>query len=104
MMQATHGTALSPTAVLLTGTLDRRSAEATRPVIVNAIDQATPGTEVIVDLGSISYVDSCGLGMLLAAHRRAERRGCRLVLRAPSPGLVRAIATTKLNRVLHLSR
>ncbi len=88
----------------LTGTLDRRSAEDTRPMLFGAIDRTCPGADVVVDLGQVTYVDLCGLGMLLAAHRRAARAGCRLVLRSPGPGLVRAVAVTKLNRILCLSR
>ena len=100
-------TAMQPSDVAslyLSGTLDRRSAECTRPILFGAIDRTKPGADVVVDLGHVTYVDSCGLGMLLAAHRRAARAGSRLVLRSPGPGLVRAVAVTKLNRVLCLSR
>jgi len=91
-------------ALELTGTLDRRSAEGTRPILFGAVDRTRPGADVVVDLSQVTYVDSCGLGILLAAHRRAARAGSRLVLRSPGPGLVRAVAVTKLNRVLCLSR
>lgn len=93
-----------PAALELAGTLDRRSAERTRPILFGAIDGTRAGLDVVVDLGQVTYVDSCGLGMLLAAHRRAAAGGCRLVLRSPGPGLVRAVAVTRLNRVLCLSR
>ncbi len=91
-------------AVVLDGTIDRRSAEYVRPMLVDAIDRADEGNDVVVDIADVTYVDTCGLGMLLAAHRRAARKGCRLVLRSPSPGLVRAVAVTKLSRVLNLTR
>jgi anti-sigma B factor antagonist len=90
--------------VRLSGTLDRRSAERVRPIVVAAVDATGPGRDLVLDLSDVSYVDSCGLGLLLAAHRRAAAAGCRLILRAPGPGLVRAIAVTRLNRVLHLAR
>jgi len=80
----------------LTGTLDRRSAERTRPILFGAIDRASPGADIVVDLARVGHVDSCGLGMLLAAHRRAAAGGCRLVLRSPGPGLVRAVTVTKI--------
>jgi anti-anti-sigma factor len=96
---ATHEVTLE-----LTGTLDRRSAESTRPVLFAAIADTTSGTDVIVDLARVTHVDACGLGLLLAAHRRAAAGGSRLVLRSPGPGLVHAVAVTKLSRVLHLSR
>jgi anti-sigma B factor antagonist len=98
------GAIREPAALELTGTLDRRSAERTRPILFAAIDRTTAGLDVVVDLGQVTHVDSCGLGMLLAGHRRAAAGGCRLVLRSPGPGLVRAVAVTKLNRVLCLSR
>jgi len=86
--------------IVLTGTLDRRTAERVRPLIAAAIDAAGSDCDVVIDLGQVGYVDSCGLGLLLAAHRRAAAAGCRLILRSPNPGLVRAVAVTKLNRIL----
>jgi anti-sigma B factor antagonist len=88
----------------LSGTLDRRTTEQVRPLIVAAIDAARPGRDVVLDLAHVTHVDSCGLGLLLAAHRRAAAGSCRLVLRSPGPGLARAVAVTKLNRVLCVVR
>lgn len=103
-MLTTRQAAVETTALDLTGTLDRRSAERTRPLLFDVIDRTVPGADVVVDLAQVTHVDSCGLGLLLAAHRRAAALGCRLVLRSPGPGLVRAVAVTKLSRVLVLAR
>jgi anti-sigma B factor antagonist len=35
---------------------------------------------IVLDLRELSFMDSCGLGRLLAARRRARRDGRRLVL------------------------
>ena len=49
-------------------------------------------------------IDAAGLGMLTAAHLRAERAGHRLVLRNCSDEVRRVLAVTHLNRVLHIDR
>jgi anti-anti-sigma factor len=51
-------------ALELSGTLDRRSAEATRPILFDAIDRTCTGRDVVVDLALVTYIDACGLGML----------------------------------------
>ena len=49
-------------------------------------------------------IDAAGLGMLTAAHLRAQRAGHHLVLRNCSDDVRRVLAVTHLNRVLHIDR
>ena len=56
---------------------------------------APPGAQVL---------DAAGLGMLVAAHRRAGRSGRRLVLRSVPPPVGRVLAMTRLHRVLNVER
>ena len=55
-------------------------------------------------MGALEIIDAAGLGMLTAAHLRAERAGQRLVLRNCSNEIRRVLAVTRLNRVLHVDR
>jgi anti-anti-sigma factor len=87
----------------LDGVLDRRSVECVRARLVEALDHTSCGHDLVVDISAVTHVDSCGLGVLVAVHSRANRQGKRLVLRAPRPGLVRLLAVTRLGRVLHLA-
>lgn len=60
--------------------------------------------DVAVDMGDLEIIDAAGLGMLTAAHLRAERSGHRLVLRNCSKELRRVLAVTRLNRLLFIER
>jgi anti-anti-sigma factor len=59
-----------------------------------------PSSEVRLDMGAVSFVDSCGLRGLLAAQAYLEGRGCRLRLLRPSGQLSRIIEITSLGHVL----
>jgi anti-sigma B factor antagonist len=50
-----------------------------------------------VDLSGVSFLDSSGLQVLLAAHKRARDGGRRLVLVAPSPTVRRLFEITGLD-------
>lgn len=65
-----------------------------------AIDGASG--DLVLDLGDVDVLDAAGLGMLVAAHRRASRRGQRLVLRSVPGSVARVLAMTRLHRVLHI--
>jgi anti-anti-sigma factor len=49
-------------------------------------------------------IDAAGLGMLTAAHLRAERAGRHVVLRHVPDDVRRVFAVTHLNRVFHIDR
>ena len=68
-----------------------------------AIDAAPTG-DVVVDASGVEMVDVAGLGVLVAAHRRARQAGRRLVLCDPQPRIMRLLAVTRLHRVLNLER
>lgn len=60
--------------------------------------------DLIVDVGQVTVLDAAGLGMLVAAHRRASRAGRRLVLRSVPASVGRVLAMTRLYRVLNVER
>ncbi|HVQ89031.1 MAG TPA: STAS domain-containing protein [Actinomycetes bacterium] len=68
-----------------------------------AIDSAVD-PDVLVDASAVETVDVAGLGVLVAAHRRAKQAGLRLVLCDVQPRIVRLLAVTRLHRVLVLDR
>ena len=92
-----------PGAVLaLVGRLDVHAAADVRLALVDAL---AAGTGVLqVDLDAVTAVDATGLGVLVGAHRRAGRAGRVLVLRDPSPAVVRVLFLTRLERVLQVER
>jgi anti-anti-sigma factor len=86
--------------VILTGRIDVHTVAEVRSALHAAVD-AGQG-DLMVDVSGVELVDATGLGMLVAAHRRAVARGRRMVLRDPSPRLARILRATRLHRVLSL--
>jgi stage II sporulation protein AA (anti-sigma F factor antagonist) len=48
----------------------------------------------VVDLSGLHFIDSSGLGCLLAHDDRVRREGGELVLRGPGPALMRVFEVT----------
>ncbi|MEJ7707391.1 MAG: STAS domain-containing protein [Nocardioidaceae bacterium] len=82
--------------------LDVRNVGDVRAKINVLLDRATG--DVTLDCTDVELIDAAGLGMLTAAHLRAERSGHRLILRNCSKEIRRVLAVTHLNRVLHIDR
>lgn len=85
--------------LVLDADLDHVSAADVRQELHAAIDRAE--ADLVIDLRQVRAVDA-GLGLLLGAHRRADRAGRRLVLREVPPTLGRLLLRTRLHRILHV--
>ncbi|MEO6122641.1 MAG: STAS domain-containing protein [Ilumatobacteraceae bacterium] len=64
------------------------------PLLDTAIMRLEGHQPVVIDLAAVEFIDSSGLRSLLAASRRAEGRGTRVVLRQPSAGVMRLLSIT----------
>lgn len=82
--------------------LDVRNVARVRAELHAALETG-PG-DFVLDMGSVEGIDAAGLGMLTAAHLRAERDGRHLVLRNCSADLRRVFAVTRLSRILNIER
>ena len=82
--------------------LDVRNVAHVRTELNGALDR--PEGDVIVDMRDVNMIDAAGLGMLTAAHLRAERAGRHVILRHCSDDIRRVFALTHLNRILHIDR
>lgn len=79
----------------LTGELDPHTAPVLRSVLEA---QVSDGTRTLVfDLSGLSFVDSSGLRVIIAAHHEMAARGGRLVLRSPSDMTRRILEITRLS-------
>lgn len=74
----------------------------TSPQLQERLDAMDAGGTVTVDLAPTTFIDSSGLRVLVAAHKRLGRGGGRLVLRAPSEAVVRLLEVTGLDAELHV--
>ena len=78
--------------VALRGELDLEHAY-TFDEELKRVEGARPSC-LVLDLRGLSFLDSCGLARLLAAHRRAKRERRRLLLVRGGPAVSRLLAIT----------
>ena len=88
----------SGTVVRLHGRLDVSAATDARLALARAVDDGDG--ELVVDLADVDGVDATGLGVLVGAHRRAQRAGRTLVLHHVPDPVGRMLFVTRLDRVL----
>src|SRR4051794_14971105 len=94
---------LRPGAVIaLSGRLGATTVADVRAALAGAI--AIGVGDLVVDLHGVELVDATGLGVLVGAHRRADRVGRRLVLRMIPERIDRLLVATRLHRVLCIDR
>lgn len=80
------------------GSIEVRTVAAVRTAVHEVIDRGVG--DLVLHLGAAEIGDATGLGVLVGAHRRAERRGRRLVLADASPRLERLLRGSRLHRVI----
>jgi anti-sigma B factor antagonist len=73
----------------------------TAPRMRAALDAAVgAGLPVVVDLGSVTFMDSFGFGVLAAAHQRGASAGTPVLLRAVSHRIRHLLGLLGLDAVL----
>jgi len=78
------------------GELDVATAETLRA----ALDGIVDAVRVVLDLRGLSFIDSTGLHLVVALHKRAQRDGFELALLAPAPPVDRAFRICGLDKAL----
>ncbi len=86
------------TVVLLDGRLDAASVAVARELLSRAVDAGAG--DVVLDCSGVECVDVTGLGLLTSMHRRLRSHNRRLVLVDCRPQVRRALAVTRLSRIL----
>lgn len=94
---------MHPFDVSLPARVDATTSGDVRYALQIALDSKHDG-DLTVDASAVNSLDVAGLGVLVAAHRRARQRGVRLVICDPQPRVLRILAVTRLHRVLNLDR
>jgi anti-sigma B factor antagonist len=89
--------------VTATGEIDSSSAPQFRRILDGLLDE--PGlSEIVVDLGGVTFLDSAGLCVLAATHRRSKGRGIRLRVLASSRAVIRPLQITGLWDLLRVEQ
>jgi anti-sigma B factor antagonist len=86
--------------VAVGGELDLYTAPSFRESVMQAADDADP-PKVIVDFSQLGFIDSSGLGAIVACLKHLRERNGNLAIAAPeASGLRRLLDLTGLDRVL----
>lgn len=91
--------------VTVAGEVDLDTAPRLRAVLDEAVSSAAASgshPSVLVDLARVSFMDSTGLGELMAAHKALTVRSGRLVLVVASERVARLLSLTGLSDVLEV--
>ena len=75
---------------------------ATAPVLESGILEAAGAgvQEIVLACHDLDFIDSSGLSVLVASHKRLRDTACRLVVEAPPPAALRLFEIAGLDRVL----
>jgi stage II sporulation protein AA (anti-sigma F factor antagonist) len=85
--------------ILLDGELDEKTAEYTRV----SMEKYTNGggfTQVVIDLASLRFMDSTGIGVLIGRYKKMQARGIPIYIANPSIQAERIFKMTGLHQIM----
>ncbi len=89
---------LGPCAYALAGEIDASAV----PALTDTFQTLPDGSDdIVIDLGSVTFIDSSGLRVLIDVHQRAEESSRRMVLRSPSQSVARLLEVAGLAGHFH---
>ncbi|MFG1749931.1 STAS domain-containing protein [Streptosporangium sandarakinum] len=87
-----------PRLLVVTGDLDHHTSPGLRDTVEELPMEA--GSGVVVDLSALTFCDSTGIAVLIAAHQRAQAAGASLALAGIDPDIARVFRIMGLDRLL----
>ena len=81
------------------GELDVYTAPTLRDALIELIDE-TAGRKIAIDLRELTFLDSTGIGLFIAAQRRAAAKGIEVVLTRPRPSVAKALQITGVEKAM----
>jgi anti-sigma B factor antagonist len=84
--------------MVLSGELDVFTAPLLRHRMAEMSDEL--GTELVLDIGAVTFIDSTGLSLLVSQHKKLKAHGAELVVRSPTRMALRLFAISGLDSVL----
>jgi len=87
--------------VALSGDLDMSATFRLEPALDRLLSSGQVG-ELVLDLGGLAFLDSSGLGLLLATYERSRDAGTAMSIVGPSPEIQRVFRLAGVEGVLPL--
>jgi anti-anti-sigma factor len=88
--------------IQLTGELDLETAPSLVAAFEGLLDDRPP--KITMDLTRLMFVDSSGLGALVACWRRAQQAGTALTITNPQEDVSLSLEITGLNQILPIQK
>ena len=83
----------------LSGEIDHHSAVRVRREIDEALYLYLPKT-LVIDIGSVAFMDSSGLGLIMGRFAKAKEIGTALIVRDPSPRAKKMLMLAGLEKLI----
>jgi anti-anti-sigma factor len=91
-----HGDSIT---VVPEGDISLETVDVLREVLRSIVD-SQPGAHIVVDMSEVGFLDSSGIGVLVAAQRAAVARGATLTLSEPTPTVRMVLEISHLDTIL----
>ncbi len=88
--------------LVLSGDLDMSATFRLEPVLDRLFD-GDEVSELVLDLSGVSFVDSSGLGLLIATHARSQEAECPMAIVNASPEVQRVFRIAGVDDVLPIT-
>lgn len=82
--------------VQLSGEVDLGNSPKARQILLDAVGR---GKKVLVDLASVTYMDSSGIASLVEAFQRSKKNGGSFALVCVNPAVLRVLNLARLDKV-----
>ncbi|QGG48746.1 STAS domain-containing protein [Heliorestis convoluta] len=86
--------------VRLTGTVSVKEATALREALLEYVEKGH--SRFIINMESLDFIDSAGLGVLVAIHKRARQQGGELILQGIKGMVKEVFELTRLTKVFNI--
>lgn len=87
----------------LSGEIDHHSAPAARAIIDTYILKSKPKT-LIIDFGSVSFMDSSGIGLVMGRFKNIEDYGGKMAITGLSPHAYKVMALSGIEKIAEIHR
>lgn len=86
--------------VAVAGEIDQATAPRLKAELLKAIARMSP--HLVIELSGVTFIDSAGLTVILAARQRARAQGGDTYLLGPTKQVRKVLAITSLDRLLEI--
>ena len=82
--------------VTLTGEIDLETSPQARQILLETVTQST---KLLIEMASVTYIDSSGIATLVEAFQRAKKNGGQVAFICLNPAVVRVLTLARLDKV-----